>query len=245
MPYNFLGDQTGYSVAGAGDVNGDGIADLVIGAPGARSTFVVFGKTAGFAAKIDLSSLDGTNGFRIDGANPRDIAVTSLAGAGDVNGDGVADLVFGAPYEESAFVLFGKTTGFAPVTDLASLDGTNGFSIDGVQSRTSGAGLSVSGAGDVNGDGIADLVIGAPGVSPNGKFFAGSTYVVFGTASGFRKRIDVSLLDGANGFRIDGATTSAHSGRSVAAGDVNGDGVTDLIIAAPGIAKTFVVFGRR
>jgi hypothetical protein len=162
-----------------------------------------------------------------------------------VNGDGVADLVFGAPYEESAFVLFGKTTGFAPVTDLASLDGTNGFSIDGVQSRTSGAGLSVSGAGDVNGDGIADLVIGAPGVSPNGKFFAGSTYVVFGTASGFRKRIDVSLLDGANGFRIDGATTSAHSGRSVAAGDVNGDGVTDLIIAAPGIAKTFVVFGRR
>jgi hypothetical protein len=227
-------------------VNGDGIADLMIGAPGARTTtdgsaegaiFVVFGKTAGFAAEIDLSSLDGTNGFRIDGA------AGSVAGAGDVNGDGIADLVSAAG---STYVVFGTVSGFPKRIDVSSLDGANGFRIDGMNTGA----WSNAGAGDVNGDGFADLVIGAFLASPNGKDNAGSTYVVFGTASGFPKRINVSSLDGTNGFRIDGATTSARSGWSVAGGDVNGDGVADLIIGAPGgnrsyTAKTFVVYGRR
>jgi hypothetical protein len=237
-------DYAGYSVAGAGDVNGDGIADLVIGAPqadpgrkrvNAGSTFVVYGKSDGFDAEIDLSSLDRRNGFRIDGPACCDQAGRSVASAGDVNGDGIADLIIGA--QAATFVVFGNTAGFPAHIDLSSLDGTNGFRID--------VGGSIAGAGDVNGDGIADLVIGALGADPNGKLDAGSTYVVFGTASGFPKQINVSSLDGVDGFRIDGATASAESGWSVAAGDVNGDGVADVIISARGIAKTFVVFGRR
>src|SRR5215510_1308298 len=99
---------------------------------------------------------------------------------------------------------------FPAVIPLSSLDGTNGFQINGEAVRDY-SGISVRGAGDVNGDGFADLVIGASGASVNG-LQAGSTYVVFGKASGFGADLSLASLNGSNGFRIDG----------VAAGDVSG-----------------------
>ena len=97
------GDYSGFSVASAGDVNGDGFADLIIGALGADphgdysgASYVVFGKASGFAANIDLSTLDGSNGFKLSGAAADDQSGISVASAGDVNGDGFADLIVGA-----------------------------------------------------------------------------------------------------------------------------------------------------
>jgi len=86
--------------------------------------------------------------------------------------------------------------------DLSSLDGDNGFRLDGVAARDF-SGSSVSNAGDVNGDGFDDVIVGALGTDPNGDY-SGSSYVVFGKAPGFSANMDLSSLDGSNGFRLDG-----------------------------------------
>src|SRR5262245_64534866 len=98
-------DQSGRSVASAGDINGDGFGDLIVGAYGADpngslsgSSYVVFGKAAGFAPTINLSTLDGTTGFRLDGVAAGDRSGISVASAGDVNGDGIGDLIVGADH---------------------------------------------------------------------------------------------------------------------------------------------------
>src|SRR5690606_35183543 len=134
-----------------------------------------------------------------------------------------------------SYVVFGSTSGF-PSGSLAGLDGSNGFRIDGAAAFDR-SGYSVASAGDVNGDGFDDLLIGAAYADPGGNSAAGASYVVFGKASGFAASIDLAALDGATGFRVDGAAAGDYSGTSVAsAGDVNGDGFGDLIVGATGAA---------
>ena len=116
-----------------------------------------------FPAIIPLSSLDGTNGFRLDGLS----SGISVASAGDVNGDGFADVIIGAPGAGSSYVVFGKASGFPAIIKLSNLNGKDGFRLDGAGNYS---GQSVASAGDVNGDGFADVIIGADG----------SSYVVFG-----------------------------------------------------------------
>ena len=225
------------AISGAGDVNGDGIDDLIIGAA------VVFGSNNGFSSSLDLSTLDGINGFLINGGDPTDLIGGSVSEAGDVNGDGIDDLIIGASAPRDgylsggiSYVVFGNNTGFSSSLDLSTLDGSNGFVIDGVDmAELFRAGSSVSGAGDINGDGIDDLIIGARRGSPNGTYSAGRSYVVFGNNTGFSSSLDLSTLDGTNGFVVNGIDTEDYSGTSVsAAGDVNGDGFDDLIIGANG-----------
>jgi len=188
-------DNTGCSVASAGDVNGDGFADLIIGAIGAPnglgfgSSYVVFGKASGFSSSVNLSSLNGTTGFRLDGVSNIDLSGISVASAGDVNGDGFADLIIGALYADpngtdsgASYVVFGKAFGFASSINLSSLAGTNGFKLSGVASGDN-SGNSVASAGDVNGDGYADLIIGAYPADSNG-IDSGSSYVYFSPATG-------------------------------------------------------------
>ncbi|MGZ0173589.1 MAG: S8 family serine peptidase, partial [Planctomycetales bacterium] len=119
------------------------------------------------------------------------------------------------------------------VIDLRNLDGTNGFRLDGIDSYDF-SGVSVSSAGDLNGDGFDDLIIGAHSADPGGNNSAGESYVVFGKSSGFTSAIDLNMLNGSDGFRLDGIDAGDWFGRSVSsAGDVNGDGFDDLIIGAP------------
>src|SRR6185369_12967851 len=134
------------------------------------ASYVVFGTTAGFGSNLDLSSLNGTNGFRLGGVGAYDASGESVASAGDLNGDGFGDLVVGARFVGDAYpsynlgasyVVFGAASGFASSLSLGSLNGVNGFKLSGVESYDY-SGTSVASAGDVNGDGFGDLIIGAP-----------------------------------------------------------------------------------
>ena len=262
------GDSSGFSVSSAGDVNGDGYDDLIIGARyadpngnnSAGETYVVYGGASapGTGGVLDLSDLDGTNGFILNGIDANDFSGWSVSSAGDVNGDGYDDLIIGAnradPNGDSeageTYVIYGGASapGTGGVLDLSDLDGTNGFTLTGIDARDR-SGVSVSSAGDVNGDGYDDLVIGAY----YGANRAGETYVVYGGASapGTDGVLDLSALDGTNGFILSGIDAADQSGFSVSsAGDVNGDGYDDLVIGARNAdpngsnsGETYIIYG--
>jgi hypothetical protein len=184
------GDQSGSSVASAGDINGDGRTDVIVGAPwadpfsrtSAGSSYVLYGTAS--PSDVDLASPLGSSGFRIDGAADSTFSGDSVAAAGDINVDGRADVIVGAPLSDpssrtnagSSYVVYG--TASPSNVDLASL-AFSGFRIDGAAAGDS-SGDSVAPAGDINGDGRADVIVGASGASPFSRTGAGSSYVIYG-----------------------------------------------------------------
>ncbi len=176
----FPGDQCGYSVSAAGDINGDGHDDVLVGAPGYASNtgrvYVVFGGPGvGNSGTLALTGLNGANGFKLDGEVQRE-AFGSLIAAGDVNNDGYFDLLIGVQSSDRCYlVLGGPQVGGNGMLALSSLNGTNGFKVTTAYYGS----ISSLGMGDVNGDGYADLLIGARGPLSN----AGQTYLVFGDHS--------------------------------------------------------------
>ena len=256
------GDSAGFAVAAAGDVNGDGYADILVGAnhndsggADAGAAYLIYGKASGFGL-VDLATLSAADGVKFQGAAAGDLA-GRVSSAGDINHDGYADILIGATRNDSAgsdagaaYLIYGKAAGFGALVDLAGLSAADGFKIQGAPWVNGATGAGVSSAGDVNGDGYDDIVIGAPGNGDAGTV-AGAAYVIFGKAGGFGTVLDLSTLTATQGFEIIGDLASDRAGLSVsAAGDVNGDGYADILIGANGhgtgvdAGAAYVIFGK-
>ena len=215
--------------------------DLVIGANGVGTVYVVYGRTPAspFPAVFELSSLNGTNGFSVSQLAASDYLGTAVAGPGDVNGDGIDDLLLGAygadPSGRSAagqaYVIFGRSS-FPAAFSLSSLNGTTGFTMNG--SAAGGyLGYQVDGAGDVNGDGIADLLLSAISIAGPAGTYTGAGYVVFGHAAPFASVLEISALNGSNGTAFYGPAAGTQAGyRLQGVGDVNGDDYDDIFLGA-------------
>ena len=251
-------DRLGIAISTAGDFNDDGIDDFLVGATGQYSAYLVFGTTDAVATPFSPTSLDGTNGVAFSNFDSYDGVGTSVAGGQDVNGDGIPDIVVGAPFQTdgstyygATYVVFGTSSALGASFDLGSIDGTNGFAIQHQYPASGPAyafGYNVA-MGDINGDGFADAIIAAPYGYTGSDYGVGNVYVVFGASSGIPATVEVSTLDGTNGFRVQGSAAYDFLGISVAAGDVNGDGVDDLIVGANNqnvadyVGAAYVVFG--
>ena len=240
---NGVNDYSGRALS-SGDINGDSIDDIIIGAPyggGANTagqTYVVFGKTTAFSSDIELSSLNGTTGFTLRGITEGDFTGRAVS-AGDINGDTIGDVIIGARNGDpggtnaagETFVVFGKTTAFSSSIEISDvIDGTNGFVMNGIGGADlSGQFLS---SGDINGDGTDDVIIGAYAADPNGTS-SGETYVVFGFNNTSISTIELSSLDGSTGFALNGLGTQDRSGTGLASGDINGDGFDEVLVGSP------------
>ncbi len=253
--------RAGRSASSAGDINNDGIEDLIVGANSNTGVaYIIFGRGAGneFPPEFELSSLDGTNGFRIFGTTSNSGLGVSVSGAGDVNNDGIDDIIVGAPYSTingmfqigSAFVIFGRDDGFPATLDLSSLDGTNGFRING-EVRHDRLGLTVANAGDLNNDGIDDIACAYTVDSYNSD--GGSALIIYGrdisNTGAFPAVMQPSYLDGTTGFRVNGGVNNVALGHAIStAGDINGDGIDDLLLGDENgdgsSGRALVLFGR-
>ena len=227
-----------------GDFNGDGLNDVLLGSWGAGRVYVVFGRVSGWTTDTDLGTADAS----FLGENMGDAAGWGNSG-GDVNGDGIDDVLIGAigygADRGKVYLVFGKTTGWAVDTSLSLADASVvGEAVDDRASR-------VASGGDVNGDGIDDVLVGAPGYSDIGAYRQGKVYLVPGRASGWG--LDGDLGDPAVApASFLGEATDDNAGYSVAiVDDANGDGLDDLLIGAvsnsqvaSSAGKAYLVFGR-
>lgn len=253
--------DTGWGVTILGDVNGDGIDDFVVsslgGGPIVSSAYVIFGNDQGFAPNFDLTSLNGTNGFRFDGTDVNDFTGTAINGAGDINNDGKADILIGASGVSNpngttgaVYVVFGSQQ-FAPVMTAADLDGELGFQLLSEPGQ-SGLGnvLTLAPIGDLNGDGVDDFGAGLESGSFNGVSLSGMVYAIYGrdTQNGdpdFEPVIDVANLDTSTGLVLYGAPGDGVGSFVNPTGDINGDTFGDFSITLATFSRgLYVVFGN-
>ena len=177
------------------DLNGDGFAELIISAPfsdpnglsAAGSVTVIYGSPGGLDPHVELDSLEAVTSLVITGAEAGDGLGTSLADAGDINGDGYADLLIGAAFADplgrpqagASYLIFGGPDKGVDLLDLSQLTADQGILIAGAQSGDR-SGTSLSAAGDLDRDGLGDLLIGAPQADIEGQVDSGAGYLLYG-----------------------------------------------------------------
>ncbi len=208
-------DTFSFSMSTAGDVNGDGYADVLIGGytypAGAErgKVYLYLGSPSGLPPTPDWTET---------GENASEWFGVSVTTAGDVNGDGYSDILIGAPaypnglWQGKVYLHLGSSSGLSPAPDWTIVGENAGDALG-----------RVSLAGDVNGDGYADVLIGAPHY-PGGTY-RGKTYLYLGSSSGLSSTPDWTTLGENDGDTYGGAVSLA--------GDVNGDGYTDIVVGAP------------
>lgn len=238
-------DGAGSALSEAGDVNGDGYDDFLIGSPshagvGANSgaAYLVYGS----ASVLESGKVSDTAIIKFSGESGGDMAAGSLAGAGDVNGDGYDDLLIGASSRNlntgSVYLVYGKSAKFTSVSlsDAAFVEFTG-------ESFSDVAGGSVAGAGDVNNDGYDDFLISSNGNSDAANF-AGAVYLVYGKSAAYT---DLSLGD-SSVIKFTGATANDSLASGLDSGDVNGDGYSDLLLSSSSLDDStggfYIIYGQ-
>ena len=253
------GDHAGAAVGSITDLNGDGRAEILVGAPlvengtkvDAGAAYVLWGKAvAGGIDLLDPASGAGNGiGYIIKGEAAGDHAGGALASIADLNGDAshLAEVVVGAAGNDAggvdagaAYVVWGKASdGAVNLTTVAA--GTGGFRLTG-QAAGDAAGTALATLADLNGDGRGEILVGAPGNDAGG-LDAGAAYVVFGKATGTAVSL-ATIAAGTGGYRITGQAGD-HVGAAVSGiGDVNADGLADILLGAPNGGHAYVVFGK-
>jgi hypothetical protein len=234
--------NTGISVSIGGDVNGDGKADMLIGASSFSSfsgrVYLIYGSSS--LTNIALGSLTATQGITISGESGQ--AGRSVSIGGDVNGDGKADMLISAFTYSSLMGRVYLIYGSANLTNIAlgSLTTTQGIVVTGESSSKTGSSVSIG--GDVNGDGKADILIGASSYSSD----AGRVYLIYGSSS--LANIALGSLTATQGIVMTGKSINSYTGVSVSiGGDVNGDGKADMLIGANGFSsftgRAYLIYG--
>ena len=211
-----------------GDINNDGYEDICLGNGNqtvglnelSGKAYIIFGSPTGFPTPFDLTSLNGTNGFIVEGVGYDERRGTTVAGPGDINGDGIDDLIIGTSNSNSDdIVIYGAVT-FPPLFTVNDINGTNGFLLN-----TPGS-YQVAALGDVNGDNINDFIIGTP-------HWSGQSWIIFGRTSNYPALIDNTWMNNAvNGFRTSKFPSSRPSFTVGGAGDINNDGINDILIGS-------------
>ncbi len=224
--------QLGYSVSTAGDINGDGYGDIIAGAPKLSAGQYQEGRA--FVFNGTETGLSSTASWTAESNQINALFGTCVAGAGDVNGDGFGDVIVGAPlFINSPSNTYGKV--FVYYGSASGLSGTAGWNVTGSQTTHSFFGNSVSAAGDVNGDGYGDVLIGENKYA-NGQFDEGRACLYYGSASGLLS-VPAWTYESNNANANLGLSTSS-------AGDVNGDGFSDILIGAYTFSNGQVAEGR-
>jgi hypothetical protein len=226
-------DESGSTLSRAGDVNGDGYDDFLIGAEWnskiahfSGQAYLIFGKASGWQAHVSLSKANAS----FTGELPDAWAGSGIDGGGDVNGDGYDDLLIGACQDSDAvsqggqvYLILGKPSGWQTYTNLSQ----SNASFRGGLIEQIGRNMAIR--GDLNGDGLDDVVLGMPLFQNGIQQFSGKTFVFPGKAAGWT--MDTSVHSSANS--LVGQNYMETSGEQVSTGgDVNADGVDDLLIGA-------------